>query len=182
MAAGAVAGGNSRYESLGGRVRRGRFVYGATIGFFILCRRSLSTRRGAKTTSVGHNGPMGIRLGALFGWGIVIYAVVFLTWSAFGTYGFIEGYAPRVLALLVLIMVAVIAGRSLHAGIWSDILPYSLSWAALMAIFDAVMNLPLSGWELYADWNIWFGYMIVVVAPLLALYPRFSRFPLRSSA
>jgi hypothetical protein len=64
---------------------------------------------------------MGLRLGALLGWGIVLYAVMFLLWSAFLTYGFVGGIAPRVIALGVLIASAIIAGRSLRAASWHDI-------------------------------------------------------------
>ena len=120
---------------------------------------------------------MGFRLGALLGWGIVIYAVMFLLWSAFITYGFVGGFAPRVLALIVLVATTIVAGRSLHVHSWHDILPYSLSWGIMMAVFDGLMSVPLTGWQVFADWNVWFGYAVVVVGPLLALYPRFGHFP-----
>ena len=119
---------------------------------------------------------MNVRVGGLLGWGIVIYAVMFLLWSAFQIYGFIEGIIPRIVGFLVLVVLALIAGHSLRANSWTEILPYSFSWAVIMIIFDAVMSVPIAGWGMYADWNVWFGYAVVCVAPLLALYPRFSRF------
>lgn len=117
---------------------------------------------------------MGLKLGLLFGWGIVIYAVMFLLWSAFVTYGFVLGWAPRVIGLLVLIITTVAAGRTLRANSWHDILPYSLSWGVMMALLDGLMSVPLAGWQVFADWNVWFGYAVVAVGPFLALYPRFS--------
>lgn len=122
---------------------------------------------------------MGLKFGSLLGWGIMIYAVMFLMWSAFVTYGFVEGFAPRVVTFVILIATTVIAGRSLRANSSRDILPYSISWGVMMVILDSVMSVPLAGWQIFADWNIWFGYAIVVLAPLLALYPQFSRFPVR---
>jgi len=136
---------------------------------------NLSTRAIAARIKIGHNAGMGLRLGSLLGWGIAIYAVMFLLWSAFVVYGFVEGAAPRIAGFLVLVATAVIAGKALRAHSWRDILPYSLSWGVLMVVFDAVMSVPLAGWQLYADWNVWFGYSIVVLAPLFALYPRFNR-------
>ena len=121
----------------------------------------------------------GMKYGPLFGWGIVIYALMFLVWSGFVTYGFVEGMAPRATALLSLIGVAVIAGASLRLRSWSDILPYSLVWGIMMALLDAVFSVPYTGWQLYFDLNVWFGYAVVVVAPLFAPYLRFQRFPSR---
>ncbi|OGG57389.1 hypothetical protein A2853_02630 [Candidatus Kaiserbacteria bacterium RIFCSPHIGHO2_01_FULL_55_17] len=117
---------------------------------------------------------MRLRVGPLLGWGIVIYAVMFLVWSAFVTYGFVGGFLPRSLGLLVLLATGVIAGRSLKAHAWADVLPYSLAWGVLMGVLDAIMSVPVAGWQLYADWNVWIGYALVVLAPLLALYPRFN--------
>lgn len=118
-----------------------------------------------------------MKLGALFGWGIVIYAIMFLVWSAFVTYGFVDGFLPRAVGFVTLVLTALIAGRSLRANSWRDILPNSLAWAFMMAIFDGVMSVPFAGWQIFTDWSVWFGYMVVVIAPLLALYPRFERFP-----
>ena len=129
-----------------------------------------------------HNKVMRFRIGALFGWGIVIYAVMFLLWSVFVTYGFVEGIAPRILGLIVLVILAVLAGRSLKAHVWQDIIPYSICWGLIMAIFDVVMSVPFAGWQIFLDWNVWFGYGVVVFAPLLVLYPRFGNFSSSSSS
>jgi len=85
-----------------------------------------------------------IKYGALFGWGIVIYSVVFLVWSGFIAYGFVGGLAPALMAFLALIIVATIAGHSLHLHSWKDILPYSIAWAVMIALLDAVFAVPFS--------------------------------------
>lgn len=110
------------------------------------------------------------------GWGIVIYAVMYLLATALATYGFFEGTAPRLISLVTLVGTAVIAGRSLKAHTWSDILPYSLSWGVTVAVIDGIMLFPFGGWQIYANWSVWFGYTLVALAPLLALYPKFNRF------
>src|SRR3989344_3068294 len=117
-----------------------------------------------------------MRYGKLLGWGIVIYAVMFLMWSGFVTYGFIEGFAPRVTSLLILIGITIYAGLSLGFHRWPDILPYSLSWALLMATLDGVFSVPYTGWQMYFDWNIWFGYAVVAITPLLEPYFRLERY------
>ena len=117
-----------------------------------------------------------MKYGLLFGWGIVIYAVMFLLWSGFITYGFVEGFAPRATGLLVLIATVLLAGSSLRFHTWSDILPYSVIWAITMALLDAVFSVPYTGWQLYFDWNIWFGYAMVAIVPLFSPYVRLERF------
>ncbi len=117
-----------------------------------------------------------MKYGLLFGWGIGIYATMFLLWSSFVTYGFINGAGPRVAGLIALLVISVCAGRSLRAHSWRDILPYSVSWGIMTALLDAVVSVPLTGWQLYADWNVWVGYLLVALLPLFSLYPRFERF------
>lgn len=116
-----------------------------------------------------------MKLASVFGWGIGIYATMFLLWSAFTAYGFTLGALPRLIGLCVLVVVATLAGRSLRFHRWKDILPYSISWVFVIAILDAILSVPFTGWQLYADWNVWVGYTLV------ALIPLFSPYTLRSS-
>lgn len=124
---------------------------------------------------------MRFRIGKLFGWGIVIYSVMFLIWSAFITYGFVEGFFSRIFGLIILVTIAIIAGRSLRANSWHDILPYSACWGITMIVFDIIMSVPFAGWQIFFDWNLWFGYGVVILAPMLALYPRFGGFAASSN-
>jgi hypothetical protein len=110
----------------------------------------------------------GMKYGAYVGWGIVIYAVMFLLWSGFVTYGFAGNIVSRVAGLIVLISIATIAGRALRLPRWQDILPYSLAWGVVVGLLDMALSVPFGGWEIYADWNIWVGYLLVVVVPLFA--------------
>lgn len=113
-----------------------------------------------------------MKFGPLLGWGITIYAVMYLAWNGFVLYGFTQGFVPRLCGLLVLVVVATIAGRSLRLAGWKDVLPYSLAWAIVVILLDAIFSVPFSGWQLYADWNVWVGYALVALVPLLAPYTR----------
>ena len=109
-----------------------------------------------------------MKYGALLGWGIVIYAVMSLLWSGLVIYGMADSLLSLALRLCVLIFIAVIAGRSLRFHSWQDVLPYSVFWAATMALLDAVYTVPFSGWSIYADWRLWVGYALVAAVPMLA--------------
>lgn len=116
-----------------------------------------------------------MKFGALFGWGIVIYAVSALAWSGMALYGFTAGPLPRVLEAIILAGVCVIAGSSLRYRTWKDIAPYSVVWAIVVAILDGIFTYPSQGFALYFEWSSWLGYALVVVLPLLAVY--FRRIP-----
>jgi hypothetical protein len=109
-----------------------------------------------------------MKYGKLFGWGIVIYAIMYLTWNGFAVYGFTEGILPRIAELIVLLVVATIAGRSLRFTSWTDILPYSICWMIEVAILDALLTYPFAGSAMYQDWNLWIGYAFLIILPLLA--------------
>lgn len=109
-----------------------------------------------------------MRYGALLCWGVVIYAVLQLLWSGFLIYGVSKGILPHTIEFLMLILLALVAGRSLHFKSWKDVLPYSLVWAAQAAVLDAIYSVPFAGWSLYAQWGVWAGYAVLVIVPLAA--------------
>ena len=117
-----------------------------------------------------------MRYGPLLGWGIVVYSLMFLLWTGFLTYGFVGSYLPRIAGLVALVGLGIIAGRSLRVHSWLDVLPYSLAWGVMMGLLDIIFTVPLTGWQVFADWNVWLGYSIVVIAPLCAPYLRFEQF------
>src|SRR5256885_1415328 len=114
-----------------------------------------------------------MRYTLLLGWGVVIYAIMFLLWTLLVTYGIVNGIVPHTLGFIVLVGVTAIAARSLHLSHWAEILPYSFTWALMMVAIDALLNVPVNGWAMFADWSLWVGYGLVVVVPLLA--PKLTR-------
>lgn len=104
-----------------------------------------------------------------FTWGIGIYAVLSLLWSGFVIYGVSSGIIPRLVELLILLILSTSAGRALRMRNWKDILPYSFVWGIEAALLDAIYTVPFSGWALYQNIFLWFGYMIVVIVPLAAV-------------
>ena len=108
-----------------------------------------------------------MRYTSLLGGGIGIYAIAYLVWSVFVTYGFVTGLAPHIFGFLILLATLAIITHSLRLVSWAEILPYSLTWALVMIALDAVLSVPVYGWSMYADWNVWVGYAIVALVPLI---------------
>jgi len=109
---------------------------------------------------------MNLLKGAI-GWGIVIYAVMYLVWSGLVIYGLSLGILSLVLRIFTLAVITTIAGRSLRLASWKDIIPYSVGWAIVAIILDLVFLVPFSGLALYASWSVWVGYALVAIIPLL---------------
>lgn len=106
------------------------------------------------------------------GWGIIIYAVMYLVWSGLVIYGLSLGYLSLFIRLATLVVLTSIAARSLRLADWKDVVPYSIVWAVVGIIFDALYLVPFSGWGLYASLSVWIGYALIVAFPILSLFWR----------
>lgn len=85
---------------------------------------------------------------------------------------------PTLAGLFALVALSLVAGLSLRAHSSFDVLPYSLSWALLMAAFDAALSVPILGILPMLDPRVWVGYALVAVVPLAspALRHVFTRY------
>jgi hypothetical protein len=108
-----------------------------------------------------------MNLRALFGWGVVIYAVLYLVWSGLVIHGWSDMVLSRFIVIGSLITLAVIATRSLRLFTERDVLPYAIGWVVIAAGMDAVFVVPSAGWGMYSDWNLWIGYILLFLVPLV---------------
>lgn len=100
------------------------------------------------------------------GWGIVIYAIMYLAWSGMVIYGLSLGVVSLVARLSVLALITIIAVRAMRLSDPKDIVGNALVWAATAVGLDMIFLVPFSGWALYASWSVWAGYALIVVFPL----------------
>ncbi len=114
---------------------------------------------------VTHNERM--RLRALFGWGIVIYAVLNLVWSVIVANGFSDNLIARVCMIIAIVALATIATRSLRLLSERDAIPFAIGWVLIAAGFDALLTVPIAGWSVFADPNTWVGYALLLAVPLV---------------
>lgn len=106
------------------------------------------------------------------GWGVTIYAVMYLAWSGLVIYGYSLGMLSLVIRLAILFGITTIAARALRLSDWKDIIPYSVLWALVAVVLDAIYLVPFTGWSLYGSWSVWLGYALIVVFPLVRPYLR----------
>lgn len=110
-----------------------------------------------------------MKYGALFGWGFVIYAVMYLVGSGLLIYGLGATILSVAAKLGVLVAVASIAGRSLRLPNWKDVVPYSVGWAVIALLLDAVFWVPFAGILMYASLGVWAGYILLAAVPIIAV-------------
>ncbi len=108
----------------------------------------------------------------LFLWGVCIYAVVALARQLLVLYELTDGIAPRLALLFVLVFVATLAGRSLRHSRAVDIAPYALGWMLIAIGLDSLMLAPVYGRSFLGNPEIWVGYVLLFVIPLLAPHTR----------
>ena len=106
------------------------------------------------------------------GWGVMIYAIMYLAWSGLVIYGYALGFLSLAIRLAILFGITTLAARSLRLVDWKDILPYSVLWAVTAIVLDALYLVPFAGWVLYSTWSVWLGYAFIVVFPLIRPYLR----------
>lgn len=107
-----------------------------------------------------------MRYRSLFGWGISIYAIGHTVWTGFLSYNFIDGAAPHIAILVILGVIAAIAGSSLHFSTWKDILPYSITWGVCMAVLNTIISWPFIAWGVFVEPYVWASYCVVIIVPL----------------
>lgn len=110
------------------------------------------------------------------GWGVVVYAVMYLLWSGMAIHSLTTGYVSLAVRLAALVLVTTIAARALRATSRMDVAPYSICWALVAAALDAVIHVPFTGYTLYFEWSVWAGYALVAIVPLLT-YWNFKAIP-----
>ncbi len=108
-----------------------------------------------------------MHLKSTLGWGVVLYALLALSWTGFTLYGLATSSFSLLLQLLILTLVATVAARSLNLPHWVDIVPYSFTWAGVAIALDVMYKVPFLGWLYFADWTLWVGYALIVIVPLI---------------
>ena len=107
----------------------------------------------------------------LFGFGVLIYVVVFLIMSGFVAYDMGETLIAKIVALIGVAVVTYIAGRSLQAASRGQIIKYSIGWLVIVVILDVLLTLRFvdSAGEFFSDWSTIAGYIIILLLPLLTV-------------
>ncbi len=104
----------------------------------------------------------------LIGFGILLWMVAFISASVFIGAKAIDSIIAKITVPLAVGTVALFPGNSLKLNSVSETLKYSIDWVAIGVLLDIAVTVPFTGWGIFAQWNIWLGYCLVLIAPILA--------------
>jgi hypothetical protein len=104
----------------------------------------------------------------LIGFGILLWIIAFAIASVFVGAKAIDSIAAKISVPLVVGIAAFFAGKNLKLKSIPETLKYSVAWIVIGILLDMAVTVPFTGWEIFAEWNVWLGYFFVLTAPILA--------------
>jgi len=104
----------------------------------------------------------------LIGFGILLWIIAFVIASVFVGAKAIDSIVAKITIPLVVGIAAFFVGKNLKLKSITETLKYSGSWIMIGVLLDMVVTVPFTGWGIFAEWNVWLGYLFVLTAPILA--------------
>jgi hypothetical protein len=114
------------------------------------------------------------------GYGVILYAIMYLAWGLLASYGFGGTEIARFALFLVLIASTATASRSLGYTSLRDSMLFVLSWLLAIMVLDALFAGASGTWGIFADPNLWLGYLLVLGTPVVFHTPARYATPERS--
>ncbi len=75
----------------------------------------------------------------------------------------------KIITTLAVFIAAVLLAKSLKESSQNKMFLYGVLWTVIALILDAVITTRFTGWEVFGQWNIILGYLLIILAPLLAV-------------
>ncbi|MCX6791135.1 MAG: hypothetical protein NTV62_03015 [Candidatus Gribaldobacteria bacterium] len=104
------------------------------------------------------------------GLGALIYVVAFMVISVF--IGFkvpTDSLLVKTITLLAVLITIILSAISLKANSIKEALSYSFIWVMVNFVLDILVTTRFAGWGFFGQWNIVLGYLLILIAPLLAV-------------
>lgn len=102
------------------------------------------------------------------GFGILIWVVAYLVATLFVAYGAGDTLAAQITIILAVVVAAYVAATQVGEHSVFGMLRYSIGWVVIGLLLDALLTVPFTGWVIFAGWQLWTGYVLVALVPLLA--------------
>ncbi|MDD4990419.1 MAG: hypothetical protein PHW31_03875 [Candidatus Pacebacteria bacterium] len=106
----------------------------------------------------------------LIGYGILIWVVAFVIVSIFiGFKVSSDNMWVKIITTLAVFIAAILLAKNLKESSQSKMFLYGILWAVIALILDAVITARFTDWEVFGQWNITLGYLLIILASLLAI-------------
>lgn len=103
------------------------------------------------------------------GFGALIWGVAFVVASALIGFKVQDTWVMQVATSGAVLIAAFLLAKNLNLASRKEMLKYSLSWAATGVLLDALITVQFTGWQFFYTWEMWLGYLLVVLVPFLAV-------------
>ena len=103
------------------------------------------------------------------GYGGIIWGVAFIVVSIFIGFKVSSQIIVQGITTLAVVITAFLLAKSLNVSTMKEMLKYSFSWVIVGLILDALITARFTGWEFFSRWEMWLGYLLILVVPLLAI-------------
>ena len=103
------------------------------------------------------------------GYGGIIWGVAFIVASLFVGFKVSSQIIIQGITTLAVVITAFLLAKSLNVSAIKEMLKYSFSWVVVGLILDALITARFTGWGFFSRWDIWLGYLLILVIPLLAV-------------
>jgi hypothetical protein len=104
----------------------------------------------------------------LFKYGIFIWATAYIIASIFVGMGLVEALFAKLAILIAIGTITFYAAKNLKLKKAKDSLKYSAGWIIIGVLLDMVATIPFTGWAFFTQWNLWLGYLLIIMIPLLS--------------
>jgi hypothetical protein len=103
----------------------------------------------------------------IVGLGALIWGIAFITAAIFVAFSAIDTILAKIVVPFAVGVAAFFGGKMIDVELPKDILKYSIVWVVIGLLLDLVVTVPFTGWGIFAQWNVWLGYALILFAPLL---------------
>lgn len=110
----------------------------------------------------------------LIGFGILIWVTAFVTASLFVAFNKIDSIAAKIIVPLAVGTAVFFVSKNLNLNSTKSAFKYSAAWIIIGLLLDVVITVPFTGWEIFTKWNVWLGYFLILIVPVLTAYGKKS--------
>jgi hypothetical protein len=104
----------------------------------------------------------------LFGFGVLIWDVVFITEAVFQTLTILPSLITQT-TFIIITIITFLLSENLRILSEKKIFKYGVCWAITMILLDAVVAACCLGWSSFYQYGRWINYAIVVFMPIFTV-------------
>ncbi len=100
--------------------------------------------------------------------GASIWAIIFIVISALIGFGAnVQNATTDLISVVVIGLLVLLLTRQLEISSKKQALQYAFGWVVTMVLLDMIITVRFTGWEIFSQWTVIVGYLLVLILPVL---------------